>query len=77
MTRHLRILLPVLALVACLLAQEATGTLEIRVTDPSGAVVPGANVAIANQGTGLKRSTVTDTAGEYRFAGLSMQPGRK
>ena len=40
------------------------------ITDPSGAVVPGVSVTIASQGTGLKRSALTDSSGEYRFAGL-------
>ena len=40
------------------------------ITDPSGAVVPGVSVSIVSEGAGLKRSTLSDTAGEYRFAGL-------
>jgi hypothetical protein len=40
------------------------------ITDPSGGVVPGAQVTIANQSTGLKRSTHTDMAGQYHLAGL-------
>ena len=40
------------------------------ITDPSGALVPGVSVTIASQGTGLKRSALTDSSGEYRFAGL-------
>ncbi|MGO9434112.1 MAG: carboxypeptidase-like regulatory domain-containing protein, partial [Terracidiphilus sp.] len=40
------------------------------ITDPTGAVVPGVSVTIVNQGTGLKRHGLTDTAGEYRFVGL-------
>jgi protocatechuate 3,4-dioxygenase beta subunit len=40
------------------------------ITDPSGAVVPGASVTIFNPGSGLKRSALSDTAGEYRFFGL-------
>jgi len=70
---HRSCTLLVLAVVAsvCAWPQTQLATVFGTITDPSGAVVPGANVAIANQGTGLKRSTVTDTAGEYRFAGLS------
>jgi len=40
------------------------------ITDPSGAVVPGVTVTIVSQNTGLKRAALTDTAGQYRFAGL-------
>src|SRR5690349_15924430 len=40
------------------------------VTDRRGAVIPGAQVTISSQSTGLKRTAVTDTTGQYRFAGL-------
>ena len=52
------------------LAQTQLATVSGAITDPSGAVVPGASVTVVNQGTGLKRSILTDTAGEYHFAGL-------
>src|ERR1700677_436797 len=51
-------------------SQTQLATVSGTITDPSGAVVPGVSVTIASQGTGLKRSALTDTAGEYRFAGL-------
>ena len=51
-------------------SQTQLATVSGTITDPSGAVVPGVSVTIVSQGTGLKRSTLTDTAGEYRFAGL-------
>jgi hypothetical protein len=51
-------------------AQTQLATVSGTITDPSGAVVLGVSITIVNQGTGLKRSTPTDTAGEYRFAGL-------
>ena len=54
----------------CAWSQTQLATVFGTVTDPSGAVVPGVNVTIGNQGTGLKRSALTDTAGQYRFAGL-------
>ena len=54
----------------CAWPQTQLATVFGTVTDPSDAVVPGVSVTIANQGTGLKRSTLTDTAGQYRFAGL-------
>jgi hypothetical protein len=50
--------------------QTQLATLSGAITDPSGAVVPGVSVTIVSQGTGLKRSVLTGTAGEYRFAGL-------
>src|SRR3984957_1186003 len=51
-------------------SQTQLATVSGIITDPSGAVVPGVSVTIIGQGTGLKRSALTDTAGEYRFAGL-------
>jgi hypothetical protein len=51
-------------------SQTQLATVSGTITDPSGAVVPGVGVTIVSQGTGLKRSALTDTAGEYRFAGL-------
>jgi hypothetical protein len=45
-------------------------TVSGTIADPSGAVVPGVSVTIVSQGIGLKRSALTDTAGEYGFAGL-------
>ena len=51
-------------------SQTQLATVSGAITDPSGAVVPGVSVTIVSQGTGLKRSALTDTAGEYRFAGL-------
>ncbi len=40
------------------------------VTDPSGAVIPAAQITIVNQDTGLTLSTVTDITGQYHVAGL-------
>jgi hypothetical protein len=51
-------------------SQTQLATVSGIITDPSGAAVPGASVTIVSQGTGLKRSALTDTAGQYRFAGL-------
>ena len=51
-------------------SQTQLATVFGTITDPSGALVPGVSVTIASPGTGLKRSTVTDAAGGYRFAGL-------
>src|ERR1700731_2104023 len=51
-------------------SQTQLATVSGAITDPSGAVVPGVSVTVVSQGTGLKRSALTDTVGEYRFAGL-------
>lgn len=44
------------------------------VTDPSGAVVPGATVTLSNPTTGLKFTQTTNGVGEYRFS--DVPPGQ-
>ncbi len=63
----------VVVLMACLLsaavtarAQEARGTILGRVTDSSGAVIPGASVKITNTSTGITTSLVTNDQGNYQ-----------
>jgi len=46
-------------------AQTFRGTILGTVTDPSGAVIPGAKVTVKNTGTGLQRSTETSADGSY------------
>ena len=45
----------------------STGSLGGRVTDQSGAVVPGASIAVRNLATGVQQSAETNSAGLYRF----------
>jgi hypothetical protein len=47
-----------------------TATLEGRVKDPSGAVVPGAQVSVRNYRTGAMQTTTTDSDGNYRLRNL-------
>ena len=57
-----------------LMAQSlVSGDLTGTVTDPSGAVVPGATVTLKNDATGATRTTTTNSSGSYRFSLL--QPG--
>ncbi len=51
-------------------AQTFRGTILGTVTDPSGAVVPGAKVTVKNVGTGLERSTETSADGSYALPEL-------
>ena len=44
-----------------------TGAIGGRVTDQSGAVVPGASVVVRNLATGVEQSAETNHAGLYRF----------
>jgi hypothetical protein len=52
---------------------QSTATLSGTVTDPSGAVLPGAQVKVISLATGLTRELVTDGAGVY--SAPSLQPG--
>jgi len=44
-----------------------TGEISGRVTDSSGAVIPGATVAVLNSQTGITHSSVANHSGIYRF----------
>ena len=67
----------ILILTNCLLltAQNVvlTGSLSGRITDKSGAVVPGASVVLQNLATGVKQSAETSRTGLYDFP--SVVPG--
>lgn len=47
--------------------QLGRGVITGTVTDPSGAVIPGATVTIVNQGTAVQRTDTTNAQGVYRF----------
>ncbi|MGC2636634.1 MAG: carboxypeptidase regulatory-like domain-containing protein [Acidobacteriaceae bacterium] len=51
--------------------QAGSGGISGLVSDPSGAVVPGASVTAQNQATGVKQSTVSTGAGLYSFPSLT------
>jgi hypothetical protein len=55
-------------------AQANSGSVSGVVTDPSGAVVPGATVSIANPVSAYKRTAKTDNAGRYQFPNLPFNP---
>ena len=54
-------------------AQRATGTLRGQVLDPQGAVVSNAKVTITNDGTGVKQTLQTTSAGTWNLP--SVIPG--
>jgi hypothetical protein len=54
-------------------SQATTGTIVGRVTDQSGAVIPGANVEMTSQNTGIARSVSSTEQGEYTFT--NVDPG--
>lgn len=66
--RVLPALVAVLPLTA--VAQVTTATVYGVVRDGTGAVLPGASVAVTNNGTNLYRTTVTDERGEFALAAL-------
>ncbi len=51
-------------------AQIDTGVIVGRVTDDSGAVLPGVTVVATQDGTGVASTTVSNERGEYIFPGL-------
>jgi hypothetical protein len=50
---------------------QASAGITGTVTDPSGAVVPNANVTVTNESTNVSEKTTTSSAGTYAFRGLN------
>jgi hypothetical protein len=74
MRRLLQLALFVFAFSAILIAQSTTdGAIGGTVFDLTGAVVPGAQVVIHNNGTNAEESTTADPSGYYRV--IHLQPG--
>ena len=65
MKRSLALVLAVLVLATYGFAQNATGTIDGRVLDASGAAVPGATVTIENTATNVKLTTPTNNEGRF------------
>jgi hypothetical protein len=63
-------LLSLLLLAPATWAQDATGKITGNVTDPSGAVVPGAKVVVTNLDTQTSKETVTNDQGFYQVLQL-------
>jgi Carboxypeptidase regulatory-like domain len=59
--------LALLAYIPAAIAQTVTGSIAGTVSDPSGAVIPGAQVVARNLDTGVETSATTNTAGIYRI----------
>ena len=68
--RLLALFLCLLALSPRLFSQAGVASLSGLVTDPSGAIVVGAQVTATSQATQITRSTVTDHSGYYTFVGM-------
>lgn len=68
--RSLLFLLVCVSMLICtrVSSQTVEGVISGTVTDPSGAVVPGATMTLTNLGTGITQTTTTGAGGEYRFS---------
>ena len=64
----LAVALLILASGGAVWSQTVQGVITGTVTDPTGAVVPGATVTITNVGTNISQSTTTGSDGSYRFS---------
>jgi hypothetical protein len=75
---NIRLSLQLLAvfLVALCAFGQVTTSVTGTVSDPSGAVVPGAALVIENTATGVTRETESDQSGAYRFLQLAPGPYR-
>ena len=66
--RPCALLMTLVASSAVVSAQIDQGSITGTVTDPSGAAVPNATVALDSTGTGFKATTQTDAGGVYTFS---------
>ncbi|MGH9440465.1 MAG: carboxypeptidase regulatory-like domain-containing protein, partial [Terriglobia bacterium] len=68
-TKHMRTVAFLVALAVSVaggaFGQATSGTLLGTVTDPSGAVIPGTRISIANNATGVTTTAETNTSGNY------------
>jgi hypothetical protein len=70
------VLLGLLAFAGTSFAQQlgGAGTIKGTVSDPTGAVLPGATVTMHNVVTGFERSTTTDTSGNFVLQNIPQNP---
>ncbi len=68
----LLLLLLLLAPFAGLQAQSVRGEMAGNITDPNGAVIPGATITAVNQSTGGKSVATSTSSGGYRFPDLPL-----
>src|ERR1700677_720725 len=52
--------------------QVTTGTISGTLKDSSGAALPGVQVVVENEGTGISRTVTTDDTGHYSALALSL-----
>ena len=68
--RFLSLAALVFSLSSFALAQQPTGAIEGTVTDPQGAVVPGATVTAKSKATNLTRTVTSNDEGQYKISQL-------
>lgn len=68
--RSLTLCLFALLSARCSFAQSTSATITGRVTDPSKAVIVGAEIVAINSGTGVRYEGVTDNSGSYMIAAV-------
>ena len=71
--RRVAVALAVLTTLAWPARAQVVGQIQGTVSDAQGGVLPGVSLTLRNTETGAVRTTVTESDGQYRFAGL--QPG--
>ena len=69
-TTHILFALSLAWVSTCGWSQTQLGTVFGTVTDPTGAVITGAQVTVSSMSTGLKRDALTDLRGQYYVVGL-------
>src|SRR4029450_2451456 len=62
------VLLVVVSSLVARAPSASTGALTGTVSDPTGAVLQNAQIALRNNGTGETRTVITDQGGSYRFS---------
>jgi hypothetical protein len=74
------LILPAVVLTLAALSASAqsgnAGAVRGTVTDPSGAVIPGATVHLTNASSGLDRTATTEETGQFIFANTPFNPYR-
>lgn len=63
--------LGIISILSLCVSQTATTSLRGTITDPSGALVPGAKIMIVDKSKGAAFSAVADSAGNYTFPQLT------
>src|ERR1035438_9818831 len=73
-------ILPLIALLLGALAAGAqsgnAGAVRGVVSDPSGALIPGATVHLTNASSGLDRTATSDATGQFAFTNVPFNPYR-